>query len=225
MNKFLFTFIPLLLTLSFTSCKGKYKNYILSCMGDSITYGYIPKSSGTQMEKPYPTLLQERLGFGKVNNYGISGSTVSNGENSYCSMFDRITEIDKDSNIVIFWGGGNDMARGCDIGNEGDTNPNTLYGALYQCGTYMNNNFPKAFKMMMTTLPTTLDKGEYHIVSDAISYTANKLNIPLLDMYHNSGFEDEMYLPISDGVHPTQEFVKNIMVPTIYKFIKDNAKL
>ena len=49
-------------------------------------------------------------------------------------------------------------------------------------------------------------------------------NIPVLDMYNNGKYELEMYYPSSDGIHPSQEFIKNYTAPQIAEFIRQNYR-
>lgn len=205
------------------SCnQNKYSSYVVSCMGDSITYGQDPMPPYGQIAEPYPVQLEKTLGFKKVINYGISGSTVAEGTNSYEPMVNRIKIIDPSTNVIIFYGGGNDRARNLPLGKKGDKDTTSLYGAYYNICTFIKENFKNAFTMFMTPLPAKLDGTMYYIsnVINPMKYTCEQFNIPLLDLTFNSGFEEEIEAGKNDGIHPSQEYVTNVLTPKIANFIK-----
>ncbi len=204
-----------------TSCKKNYSSYIVTCMGDSITYGTWYDG---QLEKPYPVLLKETFNFKEVYNKGIGGSTVANGTGSYKPMVDRIQKIDPKTNIIIFYGGGNDRAQDLPLGEKGNKETTTLYGAYYNICTYIKENFKNAFTMFMTPLPAKIKDTMYylHNVINPMKYTCELFKIPLLDLTYNSGFEDEINAGKNDGIHPSQEYVTYTLTPKIAKFLKEH---
>lgn len=216
--------VLMLLSSSLLSCNKQvdYTKLVVSCMGDSITYGTAPDKE--RIDKPYPTILKETFNFKEVHNYGIPGSTVSNGKNSYEPMVDRLLNIDKDSNLIIFYGGGNDRGRDCETGKEGDKDSTSLYGALYQVGVTLTTTFKTAKSMFITPLPTKYDQGTYHEVRDAVVYTAKQFNIPCLDMFYDEEFPKEWEKSFSDWIHPSQDYVDKVLAPKIINFIKENIK-
>lgn len=221
---FCFAFLSSFLIISCNN-NGKikdkdYSKYIVACMGDSITYGQDP--NGGQLAYPYPKLLKFTFGFKECVNYGISGSTVAEGKGSIEPMVNRIKTIDPSTNVIIFYGGGNDRAKNLPLGEEGNKETTTLYGAYYNICTYIKDNFKNAFTMFMTPLPAKLGDTMYYItnVINPMKYTCKLFNIPLLDLTYNSGFEEEIEAGKNDGIHPSQEYVSNILAPKIANFLK-----
>lgn len=78
----------------------------ITILGDSLTAAS-NLSEEERVKYAYPVILQEILGCKEVVNLGIGGSTVS--ELGDYAMVERYREIPKDSDIVIVFGGSNDM--------------------------------------------------------------------------------------------------------------------
>ena len=94
-------------------------------VGDSITAG-----SGTT--KIYYEYLEERLGFDSVTPMGVAGSCISAASDygqSNQPLINRYQDIPSADLIVIFMGT-NDYGHETPLGNVGDTQDGTFYGAL-----------------------------------------------------------------------------------------------
>ena len=59
-------------------------------------------------------------------------------------------------------------------------------------------------------------------VATVVQEVASRYEIPVLDMYNNGKYELEMYDGNSDGVHPSQEFIREYTAPQIVQFIEEN---
>ena len=100
--------------------KGKVANFL----GDSQTEVNYHKT------KIYHDWVKEILGLSKVNNYGISGSTIAKGADDNKAMCTRYANMDNNADLICVMGGVNDRWFNCQLGNFGDTNPLTFYGAM-----------------------------------------------------------------------------------------------
>lgn len=205
-----------------------FSTLTMASIGDSITLGLC---KGVAMSEPYPNLVKDELGLNYVYNLGIGGSTIYN--KNIKSMVNRFTNIPNDVDIISLMGGVNDWAQNVPLGTINDNNANTIYGALNYISTTLKSNYPNAFIFYMSPLPVSDAKlneysaTEYSLadVSQAFKNIGAKYDIPILDLYSLSGFEDVCNnMSATDGVHPNQEFHKENLAPLITQFIKDNYK-
>ena len=102
-----------------------FKNKIANFLGDSQTEVNYHKN------KIYCDWVKEILGLSKVNNYGISGTTIAK-KNAFdgTAMCVRYTNMDNNADLICVMGGVNDIWFNCQLGNFGDTDPITFYGAM-----------------------------------------------------------------------------------------------
>lgn len=94
----------------------------INCLGDSITRG---NANGAT---PWVDMLATQHNC-TVRNYGVSGTTLSNRGDGF-SMVERYLSMDNDADVVIVWGGWNDVNQGRPLGVFGSTDNTTFYGAL-----------------------------------------------------------------------------------------------
>lgn len=95
----------------------------INCIGDSITQG------NTAGATPWTTLLQNGYSC-TVRNYGISGCTFAD-NGSQWAMINRYQNMDNNADIIIVWGGWNDINQGLALGVFSDKSATTFYGALH----------------------------------------------------------------------------------------------
>lgn len=200
----------------------------IAIIGDSITAGS-NLSTEEQVEYAIPVQLQKILGAKEVYNLAIGGSTISRASNSY-PMVDRWSEIPKDSDIIIVFGGTNDslfenkwdygfleydkrMTSGTFCGDLDEM----LGGIEY---TYREHNEDSYIKFLIVNPPSTIlqdavynrDPGNMVHQSDfaeAINEIAPAYGFEVIDMYNNNLFNshDEKVNKtwIYDGVHGNTE--------------------
>ena len=102
-----------------------FKNKVANFLGDSQTEVNYHKN------KIYCDWVKEILGLSKVNNYGISGTTIAKKNASdNTAMCVRYANMDNNADLICVMGGVNDRWFNCQLGNFGDTNPLTFYGAM-----------------------------------------------------------------------------------------------
>lgn len=102
-----------------------FQNKIANFLGDSQT------EANSHKTKIYHDWVKEILGLSKVNNYGISGTTIAKKNASdNTAMCVRYANMDNNADLICVMGGVNDRWFNCQLGNFGDTNPLTFYGAM-----------------------------------------------------------------------------------------------
>lgn len=207
------------------------KTYL--AFGDSITFGAEYSKSYSQMDNPYPKLVSEQLGLKSYKNNGVSGATfVRSNINDFKCITDYVTSFNKSYDIISVNGGVNDFARSLPLGTINDTEVDTIYGSLDVIASFLTTNFSDSYIFFMTPYKAIIGDKHYLVnnsqgynlrdVANAVIDVANKYSLPVLDLFNYGQYELEMYESYSDGIHPSQEFVKKYTAPQIAQFIKDN---
>ena len=102
-----------------------FKNKTANFLGDSQT------EVNNHKNKIYCDWVKEILGLSKANNYGISGTTIAKKNASdNTAMCVRYANMDNNADLICVMGGVNDRWFNCQLGNFGDTDPITFYGAM-----------------------------------------------------------------------------------------------
>ena len=194
--------------------------------GDSITFGAERSRQFMQMDNPYPKLVGEAMGFSEVRNMAISGATLCKNDMNLCCMTDRILSYTGEADVISVMLGVNDWARGLPMGAFGDATADTVYGCLRLIAQHLTGVHGKAFSFMMTPFKSAQIHDAYPLVDvvKAIKVTAEEYGIPVLDMYEHGKYELEMYNEGSDGLHPTQDFIRQYAAPIIIEFLKVNYR-
>ena len=141
----------------------------------------------------------------KLNNEGI-GFSISN-----------------DIDVLTIWAGTNDWAGNVPLGNFGSTNVNEYAGALQYVIEYCGQHFPLMKILLITPMQrfdTTISSWERDSKGAFINPNTNKTledfanmvkvygdayAIPILDMYHESGFNEYNASAYStDLLHPSR---------------------
>lgn len=204
---------------NFETCvsgSADYSGKKLAALGDSITYGFIPRNyTGYpgQLDS-FAKLAAERLGM-TFDNYGISGSSVTNitGRDPMCN---RYSSLPNDADVITFMGGTNDVRNGAVLGTMSDRGTDTFYGALH---TIMQGLYTKYIggvavatgkkkKVIICTPIKLLDASkssqantiannagvlvEWDAWIDAIKEVAAFYSLPVCDMYNLSGINPHL---------------------------------
>lgn len=205
--------------------KMKFKDIIINCIGDSITYGFL--TSDTRMQSPYPSSLKSLLGAKEVRNYGLSGTTVANdrtviGSFEPMSSPTRVETWDNNANVNIVLGGVNDFIKNVELGTIDDEVDTTFYGGYKSLIRQLYKKYPNKKIVIMTPLHYNLEytpNSKGYILKDyvnAIREIAEMFGIYLIDLYAicdiniNTGGKYQI-----DGLHTNQFYVSNIMTPLI----------
>ena len=208
---------------------SKFAKVSYTAFGDSITYGIDGVDWG-KMANPYPTLVSNALGLKSLDNQGVSGATYCVNNLNRTNMTARILSYSKEADIISLMLGVNDCYVGLPLGDETSKDNTTIYGSLYLIANYLTTNYSDSFIFFMTPFKmrgyekNNSQNYKLEDVANAIKYVANKYNIPVLDLFENGNYEVEMYLPVSDGIHPSQGFFIEYTGPQITEFIKENYR-
>lgn len=194
-------------------------------LGDSITYGFIPRNypgHPGQLES-YAALTAKKLGM-ELENYGISDSTIANlPENT--PMCIRYAQMPDDADIITVMGGTNDVRCGVPLGKMSDRCNTTFYGALHTlCQGLYSKYFGKGDiagntgrKIILLTPIKLLDASKSHLADtpennadalfkwdewiNAIKEVGAYYSFPVFDMHNLSGVTPHLYRTIK-GTHP-----------------------
>jgi len=196
--------------------QGKKVNFL----GDSITEGH----GASCHENVYHQVMKREYGLAEARNYGIGGSRFARqivpsdprADRDFCQ---RATEMEKDADAVVVFGGTNDFGHGdAPVGDFSDREPNTFYGACHWLFRYLIETYPDAVIAVCTPLHRTNEdcpKGDGHkayhygTLKDYVAIireVAEYYSLPVIDLFANSGLQPkldvirERYVP--DGLHP-----------------------
>lgn len=134
------------------------KYNVVNVLGDSITEGI----GATEKKNSYPSVLAQLLGA-KVNNYGVSGSRITDtfSKEHPGAFVNRMYGMDTSADLVIVFGGTNDFWYGdCPIGKSTDSDQGTFYGALNKMMTYLKNTYSQADIIFITPYQQSKDASE-----------------------------------------------------------------
>lgn len=208
------------------------KTYV--AFGDSITFGADYSRGYAQMDNPYSELVASTLGMKSYKNAGISGATLCTNSLNLACISDIVTNTSTSYDVISLLGGVNDFNRDLPLGSYEDNTNVTIFGSLDVIAKYLTTTFSDSFIFFMTPYREywcgvhclSQNSQGYNLedVANAVKQVANKYNIPVLDLFNEGQYELEMYNSDSDGLHPSQEFVKIYTAPQIAQFIKDNYK-
>ncbi len=228
--------------IAFPSSSAPLSGKIVAGLGDSITYGFIPRNAPGYPGKlnSWLPLIATELGAKGHLNYGISGSTLGdNGTGANSPMTKRYGDMNDSADLIIVMGGTNDVRKGVPLGQFGDVNDLTFYGALYVLCEGLLNKYVyspgtavgKSKKILFMTAPklgTTLD-ANLPAYNAATKEVCAHFSIPVFDAYNCSGLTPHLFRTLqgteagytdlynsymTDGTHPTQDghemFAKNV---------------
>ena len=196
----------------------------INFLGDSITEGAMASAPG----KEYVEVVGKMLNC-VVRNYGIGGTRIAvrpvPSDDPRWDLFfgDRVKDMDRDADYVVVFGGTNDFGNGAvELGQMGDKNPETFYGAMDYLITELLKYFNK--EKIFFIVPLYRD-GEnevelYHaraslgVYRQIMKEVLNKYEIPYLDFIDKFG-KSEGNPMLSDGLHPNDvghEFIAKEIV-------------
>ena len=199
----------------------------ITILGDSITTAS-NLSDEEKAKYAYPVILQEILGCKEIVNLGIGGSSVCR-EGAY-AMVERFSEIPKDTDILIIFGGSND----CLFENKWQfgfieydkrMTKSTFCGDLDEMASaiewsYRNHNEENYVKFIYVNPPSTvLNDGVYAMnpenmvhqrtFAEAINAIVPAYEFEVIDLYNNNILNshdlnvNQQFVP--DGIHMSPE--------------------
>lgn len=175
-------------------------------LGDSIT------EKNGHSTKNYFEFANDSIGFGTINNYGLSGSTISS---IYLPMSTRYSTMSATADVITVFGGTNDHVKDTPLGVFSDTTNATFYGSLHVLCQGLITKYPAKHIGFITPYnygnyggvfknPNNLGNTLEQYVN-IIKEVCGSYSIPVLDIFHSGNF----YFPIagqrslyaSDGAH------------------------
>ena len=203
--------------------KGKKVNFL----GDSITFGV----GVSDFDHSYSQVMKRLYGLAEARAYGVSGSRyvrqMSEGDEppvriDFCH---RATEMDRDADVVIVFGGTNDFGYGTiPQGIFEDRDDDTFYGACHTLYRYLIATYPDAV-IAVCTPPHSIDElvgrdgvtyrhGNLDSFVAIIREVAGYYGLPVIDLYASIGFqpftEDSRARFMPDGIHPNDAGAERI---------------
>lgn len=180
-----------------------YQGKKMVALGDSITYGFIPRNADRypgQLDS-FAQLTANYFGM-TLDNQGVSGSSVAYVEGR-SPMCERVSDLSEDADVVVFMGGTNDVRNGVRLGTMADRERTTFYGALHIVLSTLYEKYyidrlaegkPHA-KVVICTPIKLLDtssawaEGEGKLVNldswvEAVQNVANYYGFPVVDFYN-----------------------------------------
>ncbi len=215
------------------------------CIGDSITYGQeVVKEIGEgeydyeQMKNPYPSIIKTKLRY-DVENLAVGGATLCTNVHRELgnansdvrpTMHDQVAGIEGTPDIISVMGGVNDWGL-VELGDSAPTNKDskTLYGGIRTLCATLKSNYPEAFIFFMTPVKVAGYEGErngYTLekIADVMKEVCAEYEIPVYDSYNEIVIDPTDKTICGDGVHQSQDFVKEELAPKIIAFIEANYK-
>jgi acyl-CoA thioesterase-1 len=191
---------------SINSDNSAEETFKILILGDSLTEGY-----GVSESEAYPSLLEEKLNIGTINNNdnyyqvingGISGSTTSGGV-SRIEWF-----LKSNPNFLILALGGNDGLRGIPIEKIKINLTKVVIAAK-------SNNIPILLAGMK--IPPNYSFAYSQAFSALFPQISEEHNIPLIPfLLKDVGGDPEMNLP--DRIHPNSNG-HIVIAETVYQYL------
>lgn len=184
-------------------------------LGDSIT-------AAPGLERNYHGIVADKLGLTAIG-YGYSGSWVSYTEQmdgvEMCTRYDAMTDS---ADIVTCFGGINDINNGAALGQMGDTEKTTFYGAMDILIQGLLRKYPGKRIGFITPLRYGDGTKEEPYI-DAIHDVCEKYAVPVLDLYRegmiSTATEELSATYFKDGLHPN-ELGHDVMARKVEAFLK-----
>ena len=217
------------------------KNRSVVFLGDSITAGAGVKDIPANR---YDNVLKKIAELGETYNYGISGTRIAPqiivGEPTPVDLGDfckRAKEMNKNSDIIIVFGGTNDYGHGnAPFGEESDRTPDTYCGSVHSLMKYLRDEYPDAAIVFMTPMHRLNDARPASDARKAINpgkpladyvevicNAAPLYNINVLDLFRtlpldpNDEAIKQLYVP--DGLHPN-DLGQHIIAELLFNYLR-----
>ena len=167
-----------------------------------------------------------------VNDYGVSGTSISNIIN-HDQFYTRVSGMSTDCDFVFVLGGTNDWGLSATLGTKSDTNANTFYGGLYQLFSALRtrfadkpifvSNIPQRNWTQDTSQASGIDSNangnSVMQFNEAIEYMAHRYGCIVVDAFGESGIcVSNLSGYTGDGLHFNEyggkryaEYIKDVM--------------
>ena len=188
------------------------------CFGDSTTWGDNGQGGGGP-EISWTSHLGALMDGAEVENFGIKGSRLAVKDDRSDSFVERLAELPSGADLYIVFGGVNDFSRNVPLGEPGDTDVHTFYGALGHIVRDIASRAPEARLVFMTPcktsgkhekdIPASFEENHLGLTQlpyvEAMRDVCDRYSIPVIDLYAESGISPflpehrSLYMP--DGLH------------------------
>ena len=190
-----------------------FSDVTIAFLGDSITEG-INGETGQADGLTYPEVVKEVLGTKEVYNLGVGGSTI--GDYWTFAMVNRYQEIPADTDIIVVYGGLNDVFSGTDItmGDLETLEENTFCGDLDTLLEGIRTHYPESQLIVVTPMDSVTIEDvrklnpEMEPIEDyvnAIISLAEKYDADVIDLFNNNfmnSYDQGVYDAYVPGCHP-----------------------
>lgn len=212
------------------------KDKKINILGDSITAG-----GGASAPMYNYVNVFRNLSGADVESYGVGGTRIAkqihpelSAEAVYNRYFaSRISDMRKEADIVVVFGGTNDFGHGdAPMGSFENDDPDTFYGALRDLYGKLYETYPTARIIVITPLHRVGEDEPLNEVGKpcrplreyvtAIKAVAEEYSLPILDLWSSGNLTtkverfEKMYF--CDGLHPSDLGHKRI-AESLYQFL------
>ncbi len=189
----------------------------LICIGDSITKGtYTALGDSAPMSVAHPNfaeILQKKLGFGQLVNYGSNGISYSSLSPVLpeSSLAKRCNDFEC-GDFILLAAGTNDYGTDVPLGNFSDTEDVSFYGAVdkvFRCLKSKNPGIP-FFVVLPIPRLSPAENGKGYTLDDyrdALSKKAMRYSLHVIDgrgIGIDAADPQQRALYIPDGTHPNE---------------------
>lgn len=188
------------------------------CFGDSTTWGDNGQGGGGP-EISWTSHLGALMGGAEVENFGIKGSRMAVKDDRSDSFVERLGELPTGADLYVVFGGVNDFSRNVPLGEPGEGDVRTFYGALDCIIREIATRSPEAQLVFMTPcktsgkhekdIPASFEENHLGFMQaayvDAMRLVCDRYSVPVIDLYAESGISPflrehrKLYMP--DGLH------------------------
>ena len=186
------------------------KGLKINCLGASNTRIIKTVDGITVRDVNYPVILGLILRC-TVRNYGLPGSNIAVTPDRSDSYAERVAGMEKDADLVILQGWGNDARHGVPIGRPADLRPDTYIGALELCILNIEKIYPRSKLILLSGFSvrrSTKRLGDglpYEEFAEAFFETGRRFGCEPLDFYSDSRFDPDNPEALPDGIHMSEK--------------------
>lgn len=194
---------------------------IINWIGDSFTWG---KVNG---DKSITDYLQENYDC-TVRNYGVSGRTMQHTSTVYSSIYDNYPSMNTNADIVIVWGGFNDITlslqSNASLGVFADRVSTTYYGSLHLVLSGLQSMYLGKKIFICTLIDTNHSWDTVKLWNQAIREVSEYYGVGIIELSRvgiNARNTDVKNTYIPDGIHPNN--AGNLIISDVVaKFINSH---
>ena len=187
---------------------SKWMGKKVSFLGDSIT------AQGKDYDYGFFNLLNAEKHFSFAGNGGVPSSTIVEGSIPSNAICNRYANTESDVDLIVVFGGINDLASGCAFGEFGSTDKTTVYGSINALCQGLQTKYPGARKLICTSLKSpdwkkpieSWGNKNQSDWNEAIKEVCKYYSIPVLDLF-SEGLETSIPAVVTAyyndaGIHP-----------------------